>query len=87
MDTLRECANIRILCANDDTRVLNTVVVQTNEVVSIERKYSAFLFIGKRQYIIVRNFQVRLPGFCCRQNIMSKFAQIFDNTPGKILIA
>ena len=55
MNTLCNTLKIDIDCANNDSSVVITRIVQTNEVFAIECHYDAFLRFGVCQYVFIRD--------------------------------
>ena len=77
---------IRIKGANNDAFVIRVPVMQSDEVLAVQRNHSPVFLAGKSQYFFIGYRLFCFPGFLNRQHIMPKPAQFLDDRQREGLI-
>lgn len=77
---------IRVVGADDNTRMSWLLPMQTDEVLAIDRQHATPLTGRERQDFGVFNGLIGFPRFEDGQHIVSEPSQFFDNWPWKILV-
>jgi hypothetical protein len=83
-----ECLRIRVITsANDDSWVSPLgLLVETDEVETVQGDCNAILFGGVGQNLLVGNLLIRASGFLGSENIVSEVPQLQDDPVGEVLV-
>jgi len=77
---------VGVKCANNDTRMLGSGVVQSNKMFAIQREHRSIVCAGKHKHCVVGHLQVSHTSLLYGQDIVAYAAKLLDNWQWKILI-
>ena len=86
VDSRRLADEVRIKCADDDARVIGTVMVKTNEMLAVEREEDSSLRAGEREHLVVRHGLAGFARVDDGQDIVAQSAQFQDDGEREVLV-
>ena len=86
VDSRRLADEVWIKCADDDARMVETVVVKANEMLAIEGEEDSSLRAGEREHLVVRHGLAGFTRVDNGQDVVAQSAQFQDYGEREVLV-